>query len=61
MKMKGAKTFECLFLCMVLKPHHLVQVTYSRRQLHDAWTLAGMIVCAAVAKLLKAATQHSRC
>lgn len=42
-------------------PVNAVQVVYSRRQLHDAWTLAGMIICAAVAKFLKAAIRHSRC
>lgn len=38
----------------------IMQVIYSRRQLHDVLTLMGMVVCAALAKFLKAALRHSR-
>ena len=38
-----------------------MQQIYSRRQIHDVATLGGMLVCAAVAKVLKTLLRHSRC
>ena len=39
----------------------MVQQIYSRRQIHDVATLGGMLICAAVAKVLKTLLRHSRC
>ena len=39
----------------------MVQQIYSRRHIHDIATLGGMLVCAAVAKVLKTLLGHSRC
>ena len=49
----------CAFLRFIAA--YSIQVIYSRRQLHDAWTVIGMVICAAVAKFLKAVIRHSRC